>query len=154
MRGTALIALSFLVLGTLPAQAAPRAMSKDKTDNVMYVTYDAGTGELPERYSSARIKANDRVSWYVYIKENPGADQGERLRATMTLELIGDEPVVYDGCFQLIVRDDDGIAYSEERHARILLKPKKGERKDKLNFTFDLTDSGEYSSTGRFVLED
>ncbi len=128
-----------VVAGT--ASAAPLTMERDRTDNTYYFEYDPATGEIGTESSSLMLKRRDRVAFFVYIREAAPAE-GERLKANVSLRLNGDRAVRYKGTFSL-VRDDAGaLVLKEDLERRIVLRPRKGERRSRFSIPFDLDTYG------------
>ncbi len=135
---------------TVGALAAPIVMSHDRSDNSYSFTYDAASGEIGDAGSGLRISRSDPVSFVIYIRENEGAEVGERLRAQLRLGLNKNQAVRYNGFFSFEITDSTGtVVYRDEVRKRIVLRPRPGERRARLGFLFDLP-SGSYDSRGFF----
>jgi hypothetical protein len=152
VRKTALILACGLVLGALPApaSAAPYRMSRDRSDNTFYFSYDAKDGTMPVESSAAVLKRRDRVRFYLYVRRRPGAPEGRRLAGVIRLRLVANRPVTYSGTFVVKVKEADGpLVLERSRARRLTLRPSPGDRSARIGVRFDLK-SGDYEAFARF----
>lgn len=137
----------FLLL--LPvALAAPTVMQRDRADNSMSFTYDAEDKDVTQATSSIRTRRGDPVQFTTMIDD---LETDPPIRGQITLRLIQSKAVVYDGTFELQVRDVAGdIVFQASRDAAFTLRSRSGKRTKNISFRFDLP-TGDYSVTATFV---
>jgi hypothetical protein len=133
-----------------PALAAPIKIKRDRSDNTMYFTYNPTKGEIPSAYSSRLLVRGDRVEFFAYVRERPGADVGRRLAGTVKLRVNRHGAVRYNGRFIFIIEDSDGSFERWTRRVNFVLRPRAGHRKRSLRWVFDLPDPGTYTAYARF----
>jgi len=141
-----------VLLALLPsASAAPRKVAVDESDNSHRFEYDAEAGEFGDQTSGLVIDAQDPVSFTVFVGRNKSSDEaGEQLRAKVSLALNKKRAARYDGTFKLRIVDEDGaLFYEDTLEEAIVLRPRKGHRRETLSFVFDLP-TGTYEASARF----
>jgi hypothetical protein len=148
-RIAALVAV--LCLWTVESVAAqPIKVRSDRSDNTLYFSYDALTGQIPSAYSSRIAHRGDRVDFFAYVTEREGATTGKRLLGRLVLRLNRDRPVRFHGRFRLIVEDATGlVSFRGTRVVDLVLRPRKGRRSRVIRWIFDLP-TGDYTAFGRF----
>jgi hypothetical protein len=148
--------LSLILLVALPlsaAQAAPRRVDGDTSDNQFWFTYDSATGDIESASSSRTLRKRDPVAFLLYIRERPNGAIGKRLAARLELELLRDRPVRYRGDFSIEITDGLGnVVYRGTERANVVLRPKAGQREETLRVRFDLP-SGDYSAKAIFAAD-
>ena len=142
--------MPLLVLSS-DAFAGRRGVARDETDNHFTFTYDEESGEMEGVSSLPPIGRDDDVSFLSGLRDRPRAPEGRRLRGSLTLQLVGNKRVVYDGSFSFQVRHaaTQQIAYAATRDTRIVLRPRRGQRRARMRFPFEVP-SGSYSIVGTF----
>ncbi len=151
MRAISLFVAALMALTAAPAASAdPKCKRRDITDNTHTFTYNASDGDIEQATSGTKFDRNDKVTFHVFVREREGADVGERLLGNLSLRLLADRPIEYDGVFKLKIETYEGAdVLTDERKARIVLRPKKGQKNGRVKFHFDLP-SGDYIATARF----
>jgi hypothetical protein len=124
-------------------------MKRDRADNALTFSYDAGEGRITNATSSKPpISRGDHVDYTTIIDESATAG---RLVGRIILRLTGERVVKYDGTFTYTVKDSAGdVAFSGTRDRRFTLRPKAGRRSKSMQFSFALP-SGDYEVTARFA---
>lgn len=145
------LVLSLVVASASPALAAPLVVQRDRADNGFSFTYDAEEDEIVDAASSLRLDSRDPVSFIVSVSETPDPESGkEPLRGRISLGLSKDRVVRYEGLFTLEITNSEGeVAFTESQERKIVLRPKRGQRKASMSFFFDLP-SGGYDVTAYF----
>ncbi len=145
--------LAILLLSGGTAFAAPTATERDRADNSFSFRYNADTGKMPFALSGTTTTRRDKVSFFAYARERDGKGEGKRLLGLVTLRLVANEPVAYDGVFTYSVLNTSGqTAFQSSKSRKIVLRPKKGKRTARLRFVYDLP-SGDYSLNATFNQE-
>jgi hypothetical protein len=146
----ALLVAVLCICTAAPAAAAPVRIRSDRSDNTLYFNYNSLTGEIPSAYSSRIQTRGDRVDFFVYVTERPGAETGKRLLGRINLRLNRNRSVRYKGRFRFVVEDATGLStFVGTRLVDIVLRPHKGRRTRVLRWAFDLP-AGDYTAFGRF----
>jgi hypothetical protein len=152
-RRTSLIALSLIVLSLWtvgPAAAAPIKVRSDRSDNTMYFTYNAATGEIVTASSSRILVRGDRVDHFAYVRERSEDIVGRRLQGRVEFRLNRDRAVRYTGRMTLIVENSAGVvAWKGVKNVDFVLRPRRGDRRHLLLWVFDLP-AGNYTTYARF----
>lgn len=142
--------LASLTFGEPGAYALAKPVRADRSDNTYYFTYDASEGETTSEASSLQEKRNDPVSHRIYIDTMAHAKVGKRIKAKIILRLNAKKKRAFRGDLGVEVRDSAAqIVYRAIRKVNFVLRPKKGMRKKRFVFRFDLP-SGDYSATSDF----
>jgi hypothetical protein len=145
--GLCLVALSATFA---PVSAAPLMRFRDHADNSLSFTYNESQGELTSATSSRMVKRGDRVDFLTGIADHPKAALGQRLTGILSLHLLVDRRVVYDGTFFYRVKNSQGeVVFTGTDAKKVVLRPLKGERTARMSFDFDVP-SGGYAVVGRF----
>ncbi len=140
----------FALVIAVPASAAPVVKRWDRSDNSVHFEYDAARGDIVLATSGTRFRPGDAVTFLALVEERNGAPAGRRLRGVLTLRLNGDHALVYRGWFGLRVLNSAGdLVLRRTKWRRIVLQPRRGERRAQIGFVFDLP-SGAYDAVGRF----
>ena len=138
-----------LLAGAPTVHAAPSEVKQDRSDNTFYFTYDSANEEITNAVSSRMFVKGDKVDFLVYVRETKNKNDSP-LRGKLTLRLLDDRAVRYDGVLNFIVKDSDGaVAYENPAPVDFVLRPKKGSRRAEIRYALNL-DSGEYKVVGRF----
>jgi len=149
----ALLGVTALVIALTasPARAAPVVEAFDRADNNFVFIY-RGDGAIPTAFSSTIFRRSDRVSFFAYVRERPGAPAGRRLAGILELTLATAQPVHYEGRFAFIVRNMDGSrALRLTTNRSFTLRP--GNRREIIRFRFDLEPHA-YWAFARFMAPD
>jgi hypothetical protein len=136
-----------IVLAASPARAAPFVETFDRADNDFTFTY-TDNGAIPTAASSTVFRRGDRVSFFAFVRERPGAPEGSRLAGVLDLTRTSPHAVRYEGRFAFIVRHINGSrALRMTTDRSFTLRP--GDRREIITFHFDL-EPGRYLAFARF----
>ncbi len=138
-----------LLLGAPAVEAAPKEIKRDRSDNTFYFTYDDSDEKITNAVSSRMFVKGDPVDFLVYVRETKAKNDAP-LKGMLTLRLLDDRSVRYDGTFDFVVKDPDGaIVYANPIAVDFVLRPKAGRRRVGIRYALNL-DSGDYRVVGRF----
>ena len=151
IRKIAVAATTVVALMAAPAAASAIQMGADQADNSYVFNWDAEKGEIANAASSTVITRGDKVTFYTYAFERPGAPQGKRLLGRVILRLASKKAVAYRGTFTYRVLDATGTAaFEKSKDRNVVLRPRKGDRVARLRFLYDLP-SGDYTLESTFT---
>jgi hypothetical protein len=125
-----------IVFAAPPALAGPVVKAFDRADNDFTFTY-TGDGDIPTAASSTVLRRGDKVSFFAFVRERPGAPEGNRLAGILELTLATRRAVRYEGRFAFIVKYTNGSrALRLTTDRSFTLRP--GDRREVIRFRFDL----------------
>jgi hypothetical protein len=146
------VAALIIVFAASPARAGPVIQSSDQADNDYFFRYR--NGRIRTAASSTILRRRDKVSFFAYVYERPGAPNGRRLDGVLELTLATSRSVRYDGRFAFIVRTENGSKVLRmTEHRSFTLRPSPGQRREIITFHFDLK-RGRYWAFARFRTPD
>ncbi|HJR44654.1 MAG TPA: hypothetical protein VJ927_03535 [Actinomycetota bacterium] len=148
--GTVFLGTVLAISMASSAWAAPLAPARDRSDNGIFFTYDAETGEMPEYGSATTITYRDRVDIQLAVELAPEGSEAP-LISEISLKLKGAKAVRYRGNFTVKVRDlftDEPVA-SVVIPVDVVLRPLTGKRRALLTAPLDLP-GGDYEAKAIF----
>ena len=135
---------------TTTAWASPRTMKRDRSDNSQYFQWNAESGEIELATSSRRFQRRDNVDFTAFVSQTKDPGPGRRLTLRVSLALLADHAVRYDGEFRVMISSRNGPEnYSWTDEGVVTLRDSKHNRRAAWSSRFDLP-SGEYDVFVKF----
>ena len=130
-----------------PIAQAADVVGGDRADNSFDFTYRTGKG-ITQASSSIILKRHDPVQFTVGVAEE---EKSSAIYGRVVLDLARQSARRYEGTITFTVNDFDtgSVAYTADQAIAVTLRPKRGQRSEKLKFPFAVPD-GHYSVTATF----